>query len=296
MQQDIAGLLPSIPGRWNSAFVSEGGSSSSSSSTGGNGSSNATSSRSSSGEKIEMAGSATVVRHIPAATDDSGAADRLELAEQLQQPFDSNGAKSPVPPVMPLPQQLQLLASATAAECAAAGIVIITYRQKEAAQVEQQLSHMLQHVAAVGFAALDCEFGHDDGSSSSSSSSTCSSDDDDDPEAVAVQEQQSSMHCSGQLPAAHNGGQQHLHNSSWWQLALVQLMVPAVTTADGSWPATVYLVRVPQQQNAAQQVLTQLKAMLEDADVLKIVHDGRLVSGQALHLAITWANLSLHPW
>jgi hypothetical protein len=176
--------------------------------------------------------------------------------------------------VMPLPEQLQLLSSVTAEQCAAAEIVILQGQRVE------ELSDMLQHVAAAGLVAMDCEFSFNKGSSGSSSSSISSSDEDSEllsQDAQAKDKYIVGMGGPSQLPPSHNAAQQHYPDTSCWQLALVQLMVPAVTTPDGTWPSHVYLVRVPRHSARAQAVLKQLKEVLKGAEVIKVVHDGRLV-------------------
>jgi hypothetical protein len=195
-------------------------------------------------------------------------------------------------PVMPLPRQLQLLSNVSASDCAAAEIIICETREGSD-QHAAQLRGLLQHIAAAGAAALDVEFGSDDTTSSSTSSSMCSTEDEDD-SAPYTPAQSSASSSSGSsrwlesLPAPHNSGQQLTAIASNRRLALVQLMVPAVTTDDGSWPDAIYLVRVLSEYAAAAQLLSQLQPFLEDVEVIKVVHDGRLVRVVVIVTADCW--------
>uniref|UniRef100_A0A383VJ90 3'-5' exonuclease domain-containing protein n=1 Tax=Tetradesmus obliquus TaxID=3088 RepID=A0A383VJ90_TETOB len=132
----------------------------------------------------------------------------------------------------------------------------------------QQLDDVLLHMTAAGLAALDAEYFVQQGDSSSSSSG-CSS-----AAGSSVDEDGGHQTSSWQLPAVHNCSQQRMQGSNL-QLALLQLMVPAAEAADGAWPAAIYLVQVPQQRAAAQQVVAKLQPLLEDVGIVKVVHDGR---------------------
>jgi hypothetical protein len=184
---------------------------------------------------------------------------------------------------MPLPEQLQPLLNISAADCAAAEVVIIS-DQQEQQQHAKELSAVAQHLSAARLAALDVEYSWESTADSSTVSSTASSIDEEDEEqltgdSAAAGSQSPADISSVDMPAEHNCFQQQL-NASFLKVALLSLMVPAAETSSSSWPAAIYLIQVPQQPAAAQQVFSLLLPQLEDEAIVKVVHDARQVCAQ----------------
>jgi hypothetical protein len=151
--------------------------------------------------------------------------------------------------VLPLPDGLRPLVGLTAAACADARVLVVPEAELDSAsaRLEQQppeLGMLLQHLSDAKVAALDLE-----------SAQLLS----------PAQAQQL-------LRAATQGSTTSLRDDACFdQLALLQLCVPAA----GAYKPWVYAIEVPQQQEAAAALMRHLQPLLQDAAVVKVMHDAR---------------------
>jgi hypothetical protein len=122
----------------------------------------------------------------------------------------------------------------------------------------------LRHISASGVVAMDCEQAEEQPASGLVP-----------PLAAAAARAQ------GTQKQPCNGG------SGKRQLAMLQLLVPRVAYAHGTsssssmgggeWPARIYLIALPRQQEAAAAVINLLKPVLTSSRVVKVMHDARQV-------------------
>lgn len=248
---------------------------------------------------------AALVQEASCSRDVSPSQDLQALSQQqpLQLPQIASMPVRKIP-LMPLLASLQLLSSVTAAQCAAAEVIVITEKQLASDNTQQasQLAGLLAHLQAAGIAALDCEFTfkttkppasspHDGGSIAGSANSH------------QVNTGAVCQDAVGRSPRTYNTYQAHFRLSGV-ELALMQLFVPAVcgsdrpaTTAEAaapagasaagsalmegadrdtkSWPSTVYVIEVPEKATASSQLSQLLRPILESDSFIKVVQDAR---------------------
>ena len=132
------------------------------------------------------------------------------------------------------------------------------------------MDNALRHISACNVVGMDCEHA--------------------DPLPAVEAHAQAAGQAAAAAAGVKDGGRVHSSSSSRGQgkkklLAMLQLMVPAVAagsspTSSSSaavWPARIYLIALPQPQEAAAAVFHQLQPMLTSSSIVKVMHDARQV-------------------